>query len=62
LARVPAIFVTSHDSPALKVAAMQAMHGQLRVDSEPGLGSCFTITLPGIFDAAARSNAHGHHE
>ena len=27
LARVPVIFVTSHDSPALKVAAMQAMHG-----------------------------------
>lgn len=38
---------------------VEAMHGQLRVDSEPGQGSCFTITLPGIQGAAARSNA-GH--
>jgi PAS domain S-box-containing protein len=32
---------------------VEAMHGQLRVDSEPGQGSRFTITLPGVPDAAA---------
>jgi signal transduction histidine kinase len=32
---------------------VEAMHGQLRVDSEPGQGSRFTITLPGVLDAAA---------
>ena len=32
---------------------VEAMNGQLRVDSEPGLGSCFTIVLPSALDTAA---------
>ena len=32
---------------------VQAMNGQLRVESEAGQGSCFTITLPQPSDAAA---------
>ena len=31
---------------------VQAMNGQLRVESEPGQGSCFTIALPRPIDAA----------
>jgi PAS domain S-box-containing protein len=34
---------------------VQAMNGQLRVESEAGQGSCFTITLPRPIDAA---NSH----
>jgi PAS domain S-box-containing protein len=34
---------------------VEAMHGQLRVVSEPAQGSCFTITLPGVRDDAAAS-------
>jgi signal transduction histidine kinase len=30
---------------------VRAMNGQLTVDSEPGLGSCFTIVLPVALDA-----------
>jgi signal transduction histidine kinase len=30
-----------------------AMGGQLRVQSSPGLGSCFTIALPAALDIAA---------
>jgi signal transduction histidine kinase len=32
---------------------VDAMHGQLHVDSEAALGSCFTMTLPGVLDDAA---------
>jgi signal transduction histidine kinase len=35
---------------------VQAMNGQLRVESQPGQGSCFTITLPRPIDAA---DSHG---
>jgi len=37
---------------------VEAMHGQLRVDSEPALGSCFTITLPGVRDSEASFERH----
>jgi PAS domain S-box-containing protein len=37
---------------------VEAMHGQLRVDSEPGQGSRFTITLPGVLGAAASLERH----
>jgi CheY-like chemotaxis protein len=33
---------------------VRAMNGQLRVDSEPGRGSCFTIALPLASDGAVR--------
>lgn len=36
---------------------VEAMNGQLRVDSEPGQGSCFTIVLPGASDPAASFEA-----
>ena len=32
---------------------VEAMQGSLRVDSQPGEGSCFTIALPGALPAAA---------
>lgn len=32
---------------------VEAMQGSLRVDSQPGEGSCFTIALPGAIPAAA---------
>jgi PAS domain S-box-containing protein len=37
---------------------VEAMHGQLRVDSEPSQGSCFTITLPGARCTAASFARH----
>ena len=37
---------------------VEAMHGQLRVGSESGQGSCFTITLPGALAAAASFEGH----
>jgi PAS domain S-box-containing protein len=37
---------------------VEAMNGQLRVDSEPALGSCFTITLPGVRDTATSFERH----
>jgi PAS domain S-box-containing protein len=37
---------------------VEAMHGQLRVDSAPAQGSCFTITLPGVHGAAALTERH----
>jgi len=36
---------------------VEAMNGQLRVDSEPGQGSCFTIVLPSASDPAASFEA-----
>ena len=38
---------------------VEAMHGQLRVESEPSQGSCFTITLPGARYTAA---SFAHHD
>ena len=38
---------------AITRQVVEAMHGQIRVDSDPGLGSCFTIVLPGAAPAAA---------
>ena len=39
---------------------VEAMNGRLHVDSEPGLGSCFSIVLPGASDSAAALNSSAH--